>query len=285
MMPSLSLLLALVVGTWNGQWFPSGRAKHRASEAVESATIAAAGEMLGKGMSMADPSGTDDVVLCLSEIRDMKTAEALCRAIGRTNLHVSVVSAYRWRDRFDQQQNVIMTTIPEAKANWSRWKTWKSDNPPRGFAHVDVQVAPAVTASVYAVHLKSNYGQTTESERVSNRLKRGRAIGQLVNQEKPKRGKYSCPVVIAGDFNADRFSKEFEDESVFRMLAAAEFVDAFDGLPAASCITHRGRGKFNPGSTLDYVYFRGFEKSGDAIIVPAAGISDHDAVFLRLVPR
>ena len=112
-----SLVLALVVGTWNGEWFPSGRAEHRANEQVERAAIRAAGQMLSEGISAVDPSGSDDVVLCLSEIRDLETAQALCSAIGRTNLAVAVVTAYRRRDRFDQQQDVIMTTLPVAKAN------------------------------------------------------------------------------------------------------------------------------------------------------------------------
>lgn len=284
-MSIVPVLLALVVGTWNGEWFPSGRAEHRASDAVEMATIRAAGQMLAEGLAQADPAGTEDIVLCLSEIRDLKTAEALCKAIGRTNLSVSVVSAYRRRDRFDQQQNVIMTTLPVAKANWSRWKVWKDATPPRGYAHADIVVAPAVTASVYSVHLKSNYGQTTDEERRLNRLKRGRAIGQLVEQERPKRGRYCGPVVIAGDFNADRFSKKFSDESVFRTLDAARFVDAFEGMEAPQCVTHHGRSRKNAGGVLDYVYYRGFEKSGEVVICPALRISDHDAVFVRLSVR
>ena len=81
-----SLVLALVVGTWNGEWFPSGRAEHRANEQVERAAIRAAGQMLSEGISAVDPSGGDDVVLCLSEIRDLETAQALCSAIGRTQV-------------------------------------------------------------------------------------------------------------------------------------------------------------------------------------------------------
>ncbi len=285
-MTCLPLLLALVVGTWNGEWFPSGRAEHRASDAVEKATIRAAGTMISEGLAQVDPSGTEDIVLCFSEIRDLETAEALCKAIGRTNLSVSVVSAYRRRDRFDQQQDVIMTTLPVAKANWSRWKVWKDATPPRGYAHADLVVAPAVTTSVYSVHLKSNYGQTTDEERRLNRLKRGRAIGQLVEQERPKRNKYRGPVIIAGDFNADRFSKEFAEESVFRTLDAAKFLDAFEGMEGSQCITHPGRSRKSAGSVLDYVYYRGFEKSGEVVICPALRISDHDAVFVRLaVPQ
>ncbi len=281
-MLSTSLLLALVVGTWNGQWFPSGRAEHRAHVAVEKATIETAGRILSEGISKADPSGSDDLILCLNEIRDMESAEALCRAIGRTNLSVVVISAYRRRDRFDQQQDVIMTTLPVAKASWSRWKSWKDCMPPRGYAHADIVVAPAVTASVYSVHLKSNYGQNTDAEAKSNRLKRGRAIVQIVDQERPKRRKTRGPVIIAGDFNADRFSSKSKEETLFASLASAGFTDTFEGEDASVCITHPSRNKRYPGSVLDYIFVREFEKASKNVIYPSHGISDHDAVFVRL---
>ena len=274
------LLLALVVGTWNGRWFPSGRAEHRASEEVESATIRAAGQMLRNGLGRMDPSGCDDVILCLNEIRDLKTAEALCSEIGRTNLSVAIVSGYRRRDRFDQQQDVIMTTLPVAKASWSRWKVWKEDSPPRGYARADLIVSPSVTATVYAVHLKSNYGQTSEAAATSNRLKRGRAIGQLVEQEQPKRGKYRAPVIIAGDFNADRFSPEFKDEHIFRTLAAANFMDVFEDADKSSRITYQSNNR-KYGSTLDYIMSRGFVQDGSPFVLPSVRLSDHNAVFVR----
>lgn len=274
------LLLALVVGTWNGRWFPSGRAEHRASEEVESATIRAAGQMLRNGLGKMDPSGCEDVVLCLNEIRDLKTAEALCREIGRTNLSVAIVSGYRRRDRFDQQQDVIMTTLPVAIASWSRWKVWKEDSPPRGYARADLIVSPSVTATVYAVHLKSNYGQTSDAAATSNRLKRGRAIGQLVEQEQPKRGKYRAPVIIAGDFNADRFSPEFKDEHIFRTLAAANFMDAFEAADESSRITYQSNNR-KYGSTLDYIMSRGFEQDSPPFVLPSLRLSDHNAVFVR----
>ncbi len=276
-----SLVLALVVGTWNGEWFPSGRAEHRANEQVERAAIRAAGQMLSEGISAADPSGRDDVVLCLNEIRDLETAQALCSAIGRTNLTVAVVTAYRRRDRFDQQQDVIMTTLPVAKANWSTWKIHKEAIPPRGYAHADVVVSPAVTATVYAVHLKSNYGQTSEDIAATNRLKRAFAVEQLLNQERPKRGKFRSPVIIAGDFNADRFAKSFDKETIFQSLEKAGFVDAFEGVPQDGRLTHPGKGRFT-GSTLDYIYMRGCRVESPPKVIPALRISDHDAVFVRL---
>ena len=280
-MIACSFALALVVGTWNGEWFPSGRAEHRANEQVERAAIRAAGQMLREGISAVDPSGNEDVVLCLNEIRDLETAQALCSEIGRTNLTVAVVTAYRRRDRFDQQQDVIMTTLPVAKANWSTWKTHKDAIPPRGYAHADVVVSPTATATVYAVHLKSNYGQTSEEMAEANRLKRAYAIEQLVDQEKPKRGKFKAPVIIAGDFNADRFSKSFQKDTIFQLLEKAGFSDAFEGVAQEGRLTHPGKGRF-AGGTLDYIFMRGCVIDGPPKVIPALRISDHDAVFVRL---
>ena len=87
------------------------------------------------------------------------------------------------------------------------------------------------------------------SPNLPNRLKRVRAIGQLVEQEQPKRGKYRAPVIIAGDFNADRFSPEFKDEHIFRTLAAANFVDAFKDDDKSSRITYQSTNR-KYGSTL-----------------------------------
>ena len=97
-----AVLAAVVVGTWNGNWFPSGRAEHRANPAVEAATTRAAGKMLAEGLKAVDPQGTNDVILCLHEIRGPKAASNLVARIGRKGLKVVIVSGYRRRDRFDQ---------------------------------------------------------------------------------------------------------------------------------------------------------------------------------------
>ena len=98
------LLAAVTVGTWNGEWFPSGRAEHRAAPEIEEGAIRAAGRMLRAGLAQADPAGTNDLVLCFNEFRrdtdGASVAARLCQEVGRTNLHVAVVSGYRRRDRF-----------------------------------------------------------------------------------------------------------------------------------------------------------------------------------------
>ena len=277
-MTLLAALAAVVVGTWNGEWFPSGRAEHRAHPDVEAATIEAAGKMLRGGIDLLDPEGTNGVVLCLNEIRGGDVVERLRRAIGRDGLSAAVVTGYRRRDRFDQQQDVIMTTLPSVEASWSLWRNAKKDTPPRGFAYARLVFSPSVTAAVYAVHLKSNYGANTAERRAANMRKRAAAVDQLVALERPRRGFAQRPVVIAGDFNADPWRKEFAGEAIFAALDAAGFRNALALLPPDGRGTHPSE-KWG-ASALDHLMLRGVGVVGVPVIVPSKSLSDHDAVFV-----
>lgn len=267
-------IAAVIVGTWNGKWFPSGRAEHRAAPSVERATIDAAGKMISSGLAKIDPEGTNDLILCFNEIRGPKVASRLCAAIGRTNLTVVIVSGYRRRDRFDQQQDVIMTTLPVRQSNWSLWRRPHHVFPPRGYAHAVIELAPNREVSVYAVHLKSNYGATTEKVRAENRLKRGYPIEQLIAQEKANQY-----VIVAGDFNADRWRKEFAEETIFKSFDAAGYENPLARLSEADRTTHPNR-RFGD-STLDYIMIRGLRVVANPVIEPGDPISDHHAVFVR----
>ena len=282
---SFALLAAVTVGTWNGQRFPSGRAEHRAKPEVEAKTIADAGRMLREGIRKVDPAGTNDLILCFNEIRGPEAAEALCRAVGRTNLAVAIVSAYRRRDRFDMQQDVLATTLPVVSANWSRWKLAKQvdETPPRGYAHALVVMPGAVTTAVYAVHFKSNYGQTTAAEAKANRAKRSNAARQLVRQEGAKRGRRPHPVIVAGDFNADAWADDAGRETIFTDFSEAGFENILEKTGPEGRITNPGRGKWR-GKTLDYIMTRSLRTVSAPVVVPAGPISDHSAVFANIVP-
>ena len=274
------LLAALVVGTWNGNWFPSGRAEHRAHPEVEAATCRAAARMLADGLRRLDPDGTNDVILCLNEIRNPLVASNLVAQIGRTNLAVAVVSRYRRRDRFDQQQDVIATTLPVAESNWSLWRRTRQVVPPRGFAHARVVVSPAVTAAVYAVHLKSNYGATTSEMRELNRKKRELPAQQLLALECEKRGRKALPVVVAGDFNSDPWSEKFAGETTFAQFKEAGYACALEALPPdrrGTCPSKRWG-----DSSFDHVLFRALKAVAPPVIVPNESLSDHKAVFVLL---
>ena len=278
-----AVIAAVVVGTWNGNWFPSGRAEHRAHPDVEAATITAAAKMLANGLESVDPAGTNDVILCLNEIRGPKAASNLVAQIGRKGLSVVSVSGYRRRDRFDQQQDVIATTLPVAEAHWSLWKTDKRLRPPRGYAFAAVVVDPATTANVYAVHLKSNYGANSAEKRALNETLRWMSIAQVAEQERKRRGRPQRPVILAGDMNADKWGRGFASERLFGVLEEAGFANALALLPPEGRGTHPS--KTYGDSALDYVFSRGFGCADQPHIIPNDGLSDHQAVFVLLHAR
>lgn len=274
-----SILAAVVVGTWNGNWFPSGRAEHRAHPDVEAATVAAVAKMLARGLDAIDPAGTNDVILCLNEIRGPRVASNLVARIGRTNLVVASVSAYRRRDRFDQQQDVIATTLPVVERGWAKWKPSGKTTPPRGYAFAALRIDPATTAAVYAVHLKSNYGASKKPQLAElNRAKRTRAVEQLLAHE-DSAGK-GRPVLVGGDMNADRWRREFRDEKIFGLFDAAGFLNLLSLLPPEGRGTHPS--KRYGDSALDYVFARGFRPAGAPRLVPSEELSDHNALFAVL---
>lgn len=271
------LFAAVIVGTWNGNWFPSHRAEHRAKPEVESRTIVESGRMLAAALQSLDPLGTNDVILCFNEMRNREVATRLMDAIGRTNLVLAAISAYRRRDRFDMQQDVIATTLPVVNGSWAKWLRAKEETPPRGYAQADLLFSPAITGRVYAVHLKSNYGQRTESDRALNRLKRIHAIGELISATKSYKG----AVLIVGDMNADKWKAEFAAEEMFPLLDKARFTNALELLPENERATYIGRGKWGD-STLDYIFYRDLSPLSAAKVFSAQGCSDHNPVFITL---
>lgn len=273
-----ALIVSVLVGTWNGDWFPSGRAEHRAHPEVEEATISAAAKMLASGIRSADPQGTNDVILILNEIRGYKVATNLVSRMGRADLKVASVSWYRRRDRFDQQQDVIVTTLPVANRGWSVWKNHKNETPPRGYAFADIVIEPTVTAKVYAVHLKSNYGAKTDEKRALNRVKRTHSVEQLLSQSRN-----NAYVIIAGDLNADKWRKEFQQEKMFRLFEEFGYLNLLESLPSGKRGTHPS--KRHGDSALDYIMTKGFFSVGETYILPNNGISDHNALFSLITPN
>jgi hypothetical protein len=80
---------------------------------------------------------------------------------------------------------------------------------------------------VYSVHLKSNYGQGRSKKKAAyNRSKRIDAVSQLMAQTKKykRRVKNAVPVIIAGDFNADKWADVSGDEKIFDMLEKEDLI-------------------------------------------------------------
>ena len=270
--PYFLLVASTLVGTWNGNWFPSGRAEHRAHPDVESATIRAAGMMFASALKRGDPEGTNDVIICVNEVRSPKVAQSLVADVGRKGLRLASCSQYRRRDRFDQQQDVILSTLPVVTNGWCRWTNAGPATSPRGFAWADL-VMNAKTVTVCAVHLKSNYGGKTTEQKLQNRLKRETAMKELLAFLGER------PAIIAGDFNTDPWRKEFMGEQVFAFAGEAGFANALSLLPRNLRGTHPS--KRYGDSALDHVLTRGFVLSSP-FIEPNEELSDHFALFVTV---
>ncbi len=266
------LAFAFVAGTWNLKWFPSGRAEHRASPRVEQANTSDAADVIRghlKGRRR---------VLFLQEMRDAASCSNLVKAVGDDSLRVAVASAFRdFRDnRLQWQQLAIVTDMPVIASEWRYARREKGMFVPRGYAFALLDGGEEGRIACFCVHLKSNYGARKPATRAENVAKRRAMMEQALAAAKAVS---ADKVVIAGDFNADRFQAKFAADGIFSMLEAEGFSDGWDGAAAGERGTHPGGGRY-PDSTLDYAFCRGAGKCVSRHLAPLEPVSDHRmAVF------
>ena len=267
-------IFAVLAGSWNLKWFPSGRAEHRASERVETANIADAADVIRENLK-----GSSRIMF-LQELRDAKACSNLVNAIGDAGLHVAVVTAFRdFRDnRLQWQQLGIVTDLPVIKAEWRYSKRTDGVFVPRGYAYALLDGGAEGRIACFCVHLKSNYGARTAAKRKENMLKREIAMRQVLDAAKSCGGD---KILIAGDFNSDRFQKAFKEERVFPMLESAGFRDGWEGAALSERGTHPGNTRY-PDSTLDYVFHKGYSRCVSHFLAPAFPVSDHRMFTISL---
>ena len=268
------LIFAVLAGSWNLKWFPSGRAEHRASQRVESANIADAAHVI-----RANLKGCGRVMF-VQEVRSPQVCSNLVEAIGDPKLKVAVATAFRdFRDnRLQWQQLGILTDLPVLEAEWKYAKRAGRMFVPRGYAYALLDGGDEGKIACFCVHLKSNYRARKAAVRRDNMLKREAAIRQILAAAK------SCGadrILIAGDFNSDRFQKEFTDEKMFPVLESAGFKDGWEGVGLSERGTYPGRGRY-PDSTLDYVFYRGYARCLSRSLAPAVPLSDHRMLVMEL---
>ena len=266
------LILAVVAGTWNLEWFPSGRAEHRASPRVEAANLRDAADVIRGSLKGRKR------VLFLQELRDPLACSNLVAAVGDTNLHVAVATAYRdSRDnRLQWQQLAIVTDLPVIEAEWKYAKKADGMFVPRGYAYALLDGGAEGRIACFCVHLKSNYGARKLEVKVANEAKRAAGMRQVLAAAK-RCG--AAKVLIAGDFNADRFQPQFKGERLFSALGTAGFSDGWEGAPLSERGTHPGNTRY-PDSTLDYIFHRGFGRCASRLLAPAEPVSDHRMVVM-----
>lgn len=267
------LIFAVLAGSWNLKWFPSGRAEHRASARVESANIADAADVIRSNLK---GSGR---IMFLQEMRDAKACTNLVVAIGDTNLKVAVATAFRdFRDnRLQWQQLGIVTDLPVLKTEWKYSKKADGMFVPRGYAYALLDGGEEGRIACFCVHLKSNYGAKKAAKKKENMLKREAAIRQVLAAAE------NCgadKILIAGDFNSDRFQRAFKDERMFPMLESAGFKDGWEGTDPSQRGTHPGSSRY-PDSTLDYVFYKGYSRCASRFLAPAVPVSDHRMLAMK----
>lgn len=274
---SAFLLAAIIAGSWNAKWFPSGRAMHRADPKAEEQTIKAAGAYLRSCIEKTRKAPDDDVIICLNEIHGKEEAYALCSAIGITNLDVAVISRYRLRNKIDTQQDAILTTLPIQSSSFSQWKHKKRVWPPRGEAKAILNYEDAKLIA-YSIHLKSHYGETSEQIEHLNDQKRQLATSQIASEVRKIKG----PLIVAGDFNMDFGEGKKPDMKALKMLTRAGLQNQITCEGDEKIITFPGN-KSRPGSTLDYIMTKNMEVVSKPKSFPIEkSISDHYAVFILL---
>ena len=267
------LIFAVLVGSWNLKWFPSGRAEHRASARVETANIRDAADVI-----RANLTGRGRV-LFLQELRDLAACSNLVTAIGDDRLHVAVATAFRDNrdNRLQWQQMGIVTDLPVIAAEWRYAKKAGRMFVPRGYAYALLDGGKEGRIACFCVHLKSNYGTHAADALKANATRRAAGIRQVLEAA----GKVeAAKVLIVGDFNADRFSPEFKDEKMFTLLTDGGFADGWTGAAADARGTHPGEGRY-PDSTLDYIFHKGFNKRTSRTLAPFETVSDHRMVLMR----
>ena len=140
-----------------------------------------------------------------------------------------------------------------------------------------------VPTALIAQELVDN-GENEETAEIAaaNRLKRTASIEQLLECEKPMRGRAARPVVVAGDMNADRWGRKFSEERLFALFDEAGFSNPLGDLPPGARGTHPSK-KWGD-SALDYVFLRGLDSVRLPHIEPNDGLSDHYALFTLVSP-
>ena len=148
---------------------------------------------------------------------------------------------------------------------------------PRGYAYALLDGGKEGRIACFCVHLKSNYGATKPETKAANVAKRTAMMRQVLEAAK----KVSADrILIAGDFNADRFRRSFKDERIFPLLLDQGFSDAWEGLPLSARGTHPGNTRY-PDSTIDYVFFRGFDGCKGQTLAPVHPVSDHRLAVMK----
>ena len=103
----------VVVATWNMKWFPSGKADLRISSEFEDFKIRKAGEMLTNTIAAVGGLSTNNVIICVQEIRDGFVCQRLGEGMMMPNMKLAAVSDFADKAGVPiWQQCAILSNMP-----------------------------------------------------------------------------------------------------------------------------------------------------------------------------
>jgi endonuclease/exonuclease/phosphatase (EEP) superfamily protein YafD len=256
---------AIRVAFWNIQWFP-GRHPN-ASAVAEQQQIAAV---------QRDMRAIDADVIGIEEARDF--SKASLAVASRPGFKVDVCSNFPPReDQNVAQQVAIASRLTPTSAWVEMWKHNGALLPPRGFAFAVYEIAPRNLLLLYALHLKSNRGETSEDKAIREEsIRQLRAHMAAMSAAYGKLGTITW--IVGGDFNTSPDDPRFAQETTTRRLLADGFSWCWQGVPFSRRITLPAD-KFFPSACFDHIFFRNANLISARVIPTSKRSSDHRAIF------
>ncbi len=262
--PAKSSVSSISTAFWNIRWFPGGRPN--AYPAEENRQMRSVHQDIAK---------LDVDIIGLEEVRDFQSAELAVKPLP--GFKVDVCSNFPAREgQHETQQVAIVSRLEPMSAWYELWKPARAMTPPRGFAFAAYQIAPKQLLLVYALHLKSNRGETVENIAI-----REESLRQLVEHMRAMQQAYgsmgSLSWIVGGDFNTAPDDPRLKAEKTITSLTSAGFRWSWENIPIANRITLPPDKRF-PAACFDHIYYRGLKLRKAEVINTAAKSSDHRAV-------
>jgi endonuclease/exonuclease/phosphatase family metal-dependent hydrolase len=266
--------VSVSIGCWNMEWFP-GRNPRNPDEHFTQLQIDGVRKILAE-------QNPDIFFACeVRSLADLKKLRLNYPYLACTNFPapanddknlpnqgLAILSRYPWREIWA----LDFGALPAAP-----------NRPSRGILGAAFTLPNQQTLTIYAVHLKSNFGDPA-----ANRAKRESAVDYL-EWDWQRRGldPGRDHLVILGDFNSSAHDPVFAQDQTLRRLFKLGFTDAADGLTPDRRITIPANNEGYPDNDFDHILISKSLRSRLAspppwvkIIPVPFTVSDHYPLFI-----
>lgn len=230
-----------LIGCWNLEWFP-GRTPRNPDPHHTQLQIDGVKRILAE---------QQPDIFFASEVRSLGDLKQLrldypylaCTEFPRPtgedddlpNQGIAILSRFPWRELWA----LDFSALPASP-----------NRPPRGILAASFSLPNNTTLTIYAVHLKSNFGDPA-----ANRAKRESAIDYL-EWDWRRRGLDANRdrIIVLGDFNTSLHDPVFSGEQTLRRLRKLGFSDSSEGMTADQRITIPANNAGYPDNDFDHIF-------------------------------